>query len=202
MKNKLPYIDKIMSTKSKARVISTLNSEELRDYLDKKTDKEKKEIIKNLPDKLKVQCIYDVRLSKEEVNNIILELKDINAILELSPDHLKVWRQYGDAQVISENIDIFMQKEQNLNKDDIQARKDILSRMYQKNHRIYNTINFDLLDERYINLFGEDKINQFASFPKQQKMLLALGSREDFSLEILAKCIEEHNDDSTWTRSS
>lgn len=90
MKNKLPYIDKIMATKSKARVISTLNSEELRDYLDKKTDKEKKEIIKNLPDKLKVQCIYDVRLSKEEVNNIILELKDINAILELSPDHLKV----------------------------------------------------------------------------------------------------------------
>ena len=109
MKNKLPYIDKIMATKSKARVISTLNSEELRDYLDKKTDKEKKEIIKNLPDKLKVQCIYDVRLSKEEVNNIILELKDINAILELSPDHLKVWRQYGDAQVISENIDNYIQ---------------------------------------------------------------------------------------------
>ncbi len=123
MKNKLPYIDKIMATKSKARVISTLNSEELRDYLDKKTDKEKKEIIKNLPDKLKVQCIYDVRLSKEEVNNIILELKDINAILELQPEHLKVWRQYGDAQVISENIDIFMQKEQNLNKDDIRLEK-------------------------------------------------------------------------------
>ena len=64
MKNKLPYIDKIMSTKAKTRVISTLNSEELRDYLDKETDKEKKEIIKNLPDKLKVQCIYDENLSK------------------------------------------------------------------------------------------------------------------------------------------
>ena len=76
MKNKLPYIDKIMSTKAKTRVISTLNSEELRDYLDKETDKEKKEIIKNLPDKLKVQCIYDENLSKEEVNNIILELKE------------------------------------------------------------------------------------------------------------------------------
>ncbi len=75
--------------------------------------------------------------------------------------------------------------------------------MYQKNHRIYNTINFDLLDERYINLFGEDKINQFGIFSKTTgKMLLALGSREDFSLEILAKCIEEHNDDNTWTRSS
>lgn len=174
MENKLSYIDKIKTAKARTKVISTLRSEELRDYLAQKTDEEKNEIIKNLPNKL----------------------------LELSPEYLKVWRQYGDAQVISENIDIFMQKEQNLNKDDIQARTEILSRMYQKNHRIYNTINFDLLDERYIKRFGEDKINQFASFPKQQEMLLTLGSREDFSLDILAKCIEEHNDDNTWTRTS
>lgn len=202
MENKLSYIDKIKTAKARTRVISTLRSEELREYLAKKTDEERNAVIKNLPDKLKVQCIYDGILSKEEVDTIILDLKDINVILELQPEYLKVWRQYGDAQVISENIDIFMQKEQNLNKDDIQARTEILSRMYQKNHRIYNTINFDLLDERYIKRFGEDKINQFASFPKQQEMLLALGSREDFSLDILAKCIEEHNDDNTWTRTS
>lgn len=200
MKNKLPYIDKIKSTKAKTRVIATLSSEEIRDYIEQKTDEERNVIIKNLPDKLKVKCLYMGGLSEEELKSIVLELKDINAILELSPEHLKIWRQYGDAQVISENIDLLMQKEENLSRDDRQTRIEILSRMYQKNDRVYNTINFNLLNEQYINLFGEDRINQFASFSRQQEMLLALGNRGDLSLDILARCIKEHNDESTWTQ--
>lgn len=200
MKNKLPYIDKIKSTKAKTRVIATLSSEEIRDYIEQKTDEERNVIIKNLPDKLKVKCLYMGGLSEEELKSIVLELKDINAILELSPEHLKIWRQYGDVQVISENIDLLMQKEENLSRDDRQTRIEILSRMYQKNDRVYNTINFNLLNEQYINLFGEDRINQFASFSRQQEMLLALGNRGDLSLDILARCIKEHNDESTWTQ--
>lgn len=200
MKNKLPYIDKIKSTKAKTRVIATLSSEEIRDYIEQKTDEERNVIIKNLPDKLKVKCLYMGGLSEEELKSIVLELKDINAILELSPEHLKLWRQYGDAQVISENIDLLMQKEEILSRDDRHTRIEILSRMYQKNDRVYNTINFDLLNEQYINLFGEDRINQFASFLRQQEMLLALGNRGDLGLDILARCIKEHNDESTWTQ--
>lgn len=200
MKNKLPYIDKIKSTKAKTRVIATLSSEEIRDYIEQKTDEERNAIIKNLPDKLKVKCLYMGGLSEEELKSIVLELKDINAILELSPEHLRLWRQYGDAQVISENIDLLMQKEGILSRDDRHTRIEILSRMYQKNDRVYNTINFDLLNEQYINLFGEDRINQFAPFLRQQEMLLTLGNRGDLGLDILARCIKEHNDESTWTQ--
>lgn len=200
MKNKLPYIDKIKGIKAKTRVIATLNGEEIRNYIEQKTDEERNIIIRNLPDTLKVKCLYMGGLSEEELRSVVLDLKDINAILELSPEHLKLWRQYGDVQLISENIDLFMQKEKNLSRDDRDARIEILSKMYQKNNTVYNTIDFDLLNERYINLFGEDKINQFAPFLKQQEMLLELGNRDDLGLDILARCIKEYEDESTWTQ--
>ena len=76
--------------------------------------------------------------------------------------------------------------------------KDALRRMYEKNNKILNTVDFRILEEKYLRLLGEDKINLITCYTESQDQLLSLNDKQ---LDIFSKCINnylEKNNTEEW----
>jgi len=103
-----------------------------------------------------------------------------------------------ETEHIKENSEVFL-KAYGLEEKDISSKAEILEQMYEINDEVYQKLDFRLLDNKYLKLLGEDKINQISCYPEVQELVLKLNEK---NLKAWAKCIDTyiHNNDSEeWT---
>ena len=97
-----------------------------------------------------------------------------------------------DCKLIYKYLDYFLEIEKQTEK------KDIIERMYKKNNDIVK-VNFEILDNKYLQALGEDKINQISCYPEYVEKILNLSETE---LNLLGKCLEiyeKNNETEDWT---
>lgn len=97
---------------------------------------------------------------------------------------------------IFNNIDRFLEAE-NVDAKEIQVYKERLSRMYIKNQEVISKIDFSLLDSKYIDTLGEDKINQISCYPEIQERILGMDNK---MYDIFCSCLNYRSTKSErWT---
>ena len=104
-----------------------------------------------------------------------------------------IYRQrYANIEFIKENLDELLGLEApNIDKN-------LLLEMAEKNEDIFK-VDFDILDSKYINLLGKDKINQIASYPYIVDRVLKLNDGE---LNLFSKALDgyiEETKGEEWT---
>ena len=103
-----------------------------------------------------------------------------------------------ETEYIKENLGVFL-KAYGFEEKDISSKAEILEQMYEINDEVYQKLDFRLLDNKYLRLLGEDKINQISCYPYVQYGVLKLNEKK---LKAWVKCIDTwlHNNDSEeWT---
>ena len=75
----------------------------------------------------------------------------------------------------------------------------ILQSLYKKNNEVMNNIDIRLLQEKYIQTLGEDKINYISCYANIQEQILML---DDSQYEVFQRCINNYlniNKTEDWT---
>ena len=65
----------------------------------------------------------------------------------------------------------------------------ILQSLYKKNNEVMNNIDIRLLQEKYIQTLGEDKINYISCYSNIQEQILIL---DDSQYEVFQRCINNY----------
>lgn len=202
---KLQAMDKLKYDDDKAEVALSLSTDKARLQA---MDKVKEEVYKCkiatslTTDESKAQAIGKLkegRLKLEvtrEMSTNKLKLQTIEKFENKTDrkDSLMYLRrtQEFDTEFILENIDEFIEFEYQ------GANREAFYRMYEKNNDLLKNIDFEILDEKYLKLLGEDKINLISCYPNVQDKLLLLNDRQ---LEVFSKCINnylERNETEEW----
>lgn len=151
------------------------------------------DMIVNLPEEQRMNTFekYKNELNISALNGIIptfTEEKRIE-ILEKYKDELDVNKLVNiSGHVSSDKRDMFLDKI----KERIGTEKlNYLKEMSEKNEEVYNRINLEMLEEKYINALGIDKINLVSCFPDVQKNILSLSDKE---LTFFVRSIEDFAD--------
>lgn len=101
--------------------------------------------------------------------------------------------KYADLDFIKDNINDFFSIEQI---DD--SKVDLLLHMYTKNNDILKS-NFAILDDKFLENLGEEKINQISCYPNVVNRILELDTSQ---LNLLGKCLDtfiEKSQSDDWT---
>ena len=218
-------IDKIIevastlnSADAKMQIINNMDISNIKKALDKilVTDDERIQAIRQMDDSYRIKWIAETIQSDENKLQVISEMENEYNKVEiartikteevllklfedesLSANFYKELRYGYSSEAILKNIDKFTGKEYK-GEQNPEKIKDVLTRMYEKNNDVVRTIDFKMLDERYLDLFGEDKINIISCYPEIQRSLLEMNDKQ---IEILCKCIDtytEKNDTDEW----
>lgn len=136
--------------------------------------------------------VEEVGLSENEVIDVIScnfsVNDDINIIYEYQCDHTII----ADTDAILKNLDFILKKENQTDK------KDIIMEIYQNNNDVLKA-NFEILDEKYIDIFGKEKISQISCYKDVTEWVI---NRDEKSLRLLARCINNfsrNNETDEWT---
>ena len=186
---RIKQIQKVIMPDIKKEIILSLSEENQDKYIESLTDDfDKVKIISELPDKMKVKYLPQIK-SKLYKRDLIKGITEEDLIFSLDEASLNLYREEIESpKFIKENIEVFLKKSGIKTEKDIKEYKEILSKLEEKNADIYKTIDFKILNSKYIDLFGENKINQLSCYPEVQEKLLTLGDKE---LKITVKCIEQ-----------
>ena len=117
---------------------------------------------------------------------------------KLNESTISLLKQENETEFIKENLEIFL-KGYGFEEKDISSKAEILEQMYEINDEVYQKLDFRLLDNKYLKLLGQDKINQISCYPEVQELVLKLNEKK---LKVLAKCIDTYmhnNDTEEWT---
>ena len=156
-------------------------------------------------DKLKVKALGELKDEWNKVS-VIKNLEDgdlkLQEISKLPKDIIPVASRnvrlnIGNIEFIKNNLKQFLEFEGIKNQV---GKKQIIERLSLKNADFLRTVDFRILDEKYLNIFGEDKINLISCFPDVQESIVNL---EDKQLTVFARCIntylEERPTEDEWT---
>ena len=149
----------------------------------------------------------------ESTEDIHYEHK-IKIISHLSPEKVKelmsdsslpssIWTTYRSLRntsidFIKDNLDYFL-KAENVKTTQIEVSKSILLRMFETNNDVVKNIDFRILEKKYIETLGEERINLISCYPNIQKQILELSDKQ---LYLFDKCIDvyvEQNETDEWT---
>ena len=117
---------------------------------------------------------------------------------KLNESTISLLKQENETEFIKENLEIFF-KGYGFEEKDISSKAEILEQMHEINDEVYQKLDFRLLDNKYLKLLGQDKINQISCYPEVQELVLKLNEKK---LKVLAKCIDTYmhnNDTEEWT---
>lgn len=110
----------------------------------------------------------------------LLEQLDSNSISRFR-------RRCTDVEFIKTNIKKFMEMEGTTETVD----ENLIEEMYEKNNSVVRNINFNILDPKYIEALGKDKINLISCYPEIQTQILIL---KDKDLNLFSKCLESYTE--------
>ena len=124
--------------------------------------------------------------SKEVLNLITNNLNDsnIHLIYDLGFNHTNI----ESCEILHKNLDYILKKEKQTEK------KEIIKKLYEKNNDIVK-VKFEILDNKYLQTLGEDKINQISCYPEQVDDILTLNEKE---LRLLGRCLDLYEGED-WT---
>lgn len=97
-------------------------------------------------------------------------------------------------EYFNDNIEYIMKLE-GVEEQDVPYKKDCILKMYENNNEILGTIDYKILDPKYIDRLGLDKINQISCYQGVQKQVLELSESQ---LRVFSQCIE-NCDNARWT---
>ena len=205
---KIEFIKKIQERTCKSNVIKSIEDEQcLNKMLEMEEFREYRiDIISRMRDETKVRLLDELEdLTDLEKAGILGSLKQekIEELFLTKNISANVWQlyrmQYANIDFVKENIEIFMNLE-GAKFEDLESKIQILDRMSTQNSDVIKGIDFGLLDEKYINSLGEEKINLISCYPDVQRKILSLS---DSKLNIFGKCIssylEERPNEDEWT---
>lgn len=132
-----------------------------------------------IDDEIKLQAQDEIRL--QALDKMKLKIQDKLIIIETIKDKEKKFKAL-DAQKEIET-----------------EKREVIKRLYQKNNDVIGNIDLRLLDEKYLNTLGEDKINLISCYPKIQEKIVELSGNE---YAVLISCInhyEEKAGNNQWT---
>ena len=126
---------------------------------------------------------------KALIENGIQNPDELLGLLEnLDPISLSRFRRgCGDVDFLKSNIKRFMELEGA--KDSID--ESLIGELYEKNNSVVRNINFNILNHKYIELLGKDKINLISCYPEIQTQVLVL---KDKDLDIFSKCLDSYTE--------
>lgn len=148
-------------------------------------------------DLIKTTGKIDEYLTKEKVaelgltSKIVLKLvkdnlneNNIHCLYDLGFDHTII----EDVDFLYKNLDYILERENRTEK------KQIIERMYEKNNDIIKT-KFEILDNKYLQILGENRINQISCYPERVDDILTLNEKE---LKLLGRCLDLYESED-WT---
>lgn len=163
---KIEIIDSIDNENLKVEIIKTLNdSDKIIEYINK-IEKEN----------LKLQIVEAIKDNEKKV--------DVLQKLELK--QLKKFRNNSeDISFIKDNVEIFIKNEGFEGK----VSQEVIEGLYEKNNQVVKNIDFRILNPKYIELLGEDKINLISCYKDIQEEVLGLDDKQCY---IFSKCIDSY----------
>lgn len=128
----------------------------------------------------------EYELSAENLINLAFENFSGEELLEfIDKEVSEIYRnEYASIDFIKENLSRFLEIE------GVSTIKDVLFQMSEKNEEIFKG-NFDILNERYINILGVEKVNQISCYFDIANMVLGLNDGE---LKLLGKVLDKYMD--------
>ena len=109
-------------------------------------------------------------------------------IYDLGLNHTNI----RDCEFLYRNLDYILEKENQT------ERKEIIKKLYKTNKDIVKA-KFEILDNKYLQTLGEDKINQISCYQEYVDKILTLNETE---LKLLRRCLdfyEKNNKTEEWT---
>ena len=139
----------------------------------------------------------NVIFSMERNSNKIKALK-LNPKKDIA-DELRNTNSISPLLIIK-NIKFFIRTQLGAKVPDyeINRRAEMLKRMEKKNGGISKVINYKLLDKKYVDFLGEDRISYLGLFKRQTDQLLNLKDKELKVIKILYKEYFKVNDTNDW----
>lgn len=158
-------------------------------------------LVKTLPREKMIEALKYIENYKCLVK-IAKIIQDDEVIKTLMRDFFD-WRSIAHlASTIHEPDYLINHMDEYLNLDAFGERKndvkEIILRMYSKNNELLQNLNPQLLEPKYIELLGEEKINLISCYEEMQEKLVNLSEKQ---LELFVKCIDrycEKNHTAEW----
>ena len=197
------YIKELLENAEKREALHIYGDNAV-ELIKKVEEKEPGYIIKYcLGNKEKMQAL---KISDDGVAELIeiVNNKGSESIIEcinnkkLNESAISLLKQKKETEFIKENLKIFFMG-YGFEEKDISSKAEILEQMYEINDEVYQKLDFRLLDNKYLRLLGEDKINQIGCYPEVQELVLKLNEK---NLKAWAKCIDTYmhnNGTEEWT---
>lgn len=103
----------------------------------------------------------------------------------LKPSTNQKFRQNCDMDFVKENLPFFLEIE-GVKPEKIANYKKLIDIMFETNNQVVTSIDFRLLDDKYIQSLGIDKINQITCYSEVQFQILRLNEAQ---LQLFSQCI-------------
>ena len=175
-------------------IVESINSESVKVEALEKYVEDKFPIIKGLAyDEYKIELMRKYIKDDKQKAQILATIRDKELLAEVMFEQEKVScrrffeRNEENVRFIENNIKCFMQVEGVI--EDFEEKEQLLSEMYKENSDVYTNIDFRLLDKRYIDLLGKERINQISCYENIQNQILSLSDNE---LIIFSRCINNY----------
>jgi len=127
------------------------------------------------------------------------ELKILVEEKEPGKKHMSNLNMRNYISHMKDQYKFFVLKE---NGDEEKAGKkyNIFKECYEKNKAILDNVDFDFLDDRFLEIFSQEQYNTVACYPYIQKLLLEMDDKER---EVFTGCFQDHNstykEESDWS---
>lgn len=126
-------------------------------------------------------------------------VKKIMTDIDLSSDVWNIYKMnYADIDFVNENKEFFLENAMS-NLENIDLAKLTLSRMFKKNNEVVKKLDFRLLEQKYLDTLGEERLNLISCYSNIQSQIINLS---DEQLYIFDKCLDvyvEQNETDEWT---
>lgn len=203
--SQIGLLDKLTSGEKRIWVIRALSTEKKIELLDGLSDENKAEIISSIGDDEKKIELLDKLTSENAKVAVILELSDVKKKQELLDklDDKKI-QTLDNIEDDLEKLQVIINVKNRAKKQELLATvKDtkyvkILEILSQTNNEVLDKIDVRLLQEKYTQTLGLDKINLISCYPNTQQQILNLSDKEYNVFQSCLKGYLETNKTDEW----
>lgn len=128
-------------------------------------------------------------LSEEEKYNVFSKFREKG-----KKQYIFEYRKSKGIEYLKDNIENIMKMEGE-NQETIPYKKENLMKMYEVNNEVLEKIDFSILEPKYIDTLGLDKINQISCYRNIQEQVINLNESQ---LKVFSECIK-HCRSTRWT---
>ena len=203
--SQIVLLDKLTSKENRIWVIMALSTEKKIELLDGLSDEDKADIISSIDDDEKKIELLDKLTDENAKVAVILELSDAKKKQELLDelDDEKI-QTLDSIEDDLEKLQVIINVRNRAKKQELLATvKDtkyvkILEILFQTNDEVLDKIDVRLLQEKYTQTLGLDKINLISCYPNIQQQILNLSDKEYNVFQSCLKSYLEANKTDEW----